>query len=37
MHAETLRSYNNIHDGIWVYVVPGDDERRYRDEKSAQF
>jgi hypothetical protein len=35
--AETLRSYNNIHDGIWVYTVPGDDERRYRDEKSAQF
>jgi hypothetical protein len=35
--AETLRSYNNIHDGIWVYVVPGDDERGYRDERSAQY
>ena len=35
--AETLRGYNNIHDGIWVYVVPGDDKRGYRDEKSAKF
>lgn len=35
--AETLGSYNNIHDGIWVYTMPGDEERRYRDERSAQF
>lgn len=35
--ASTLASYNNIHDGIWVYTVPGDEERRYRDEQSAQF
>jgi hypothetical protein len=35
--AKTLRSYNNIHDGIWVYTVPGDEERRYRDERSAQY
>lgn len=30
--ASTLASYNSIHDGIWVYTVPADDERRYRDE-----
>lgn len=35
--ASTLASYNNIHDGIWVYTVPGDNERRYLDERSAQF
>jgi hypothetical protein len=35
--AKALRSYNNIHDGIWVYTVPGDEERRYRDERSAGY
>jgi hypothetical protein len=34
--ASTLRSYNNIHDRIGVYTVPGDEERRYRDERSAE-
>jgi hypothetical protein len=35
--ASTLGSYSNIHDGIWVYTVPSDDERKYRDQQSAHF
>jgi hypothetical protein len=29
--AGTLKSYNKEHDGIWVYTVPGDGERRRRE------
>ncbi|WP_234807826.1 hypothetical protein [Mycolicibacterium bacteremicum] len=28
--AETLENYKDEHDGIWVYTVPGDEERQYR-------
>jgi len=31
-----LKSYQNEHDGIWVYPVRGDQERQYRIEESAQ-
>jgi hypothetical protein len=34
--ARTLASYNNIHDGIWVYTVPGDDELRYLNDNWAK-
>jgi hypothetical protein len=34
--ASVLKSYTSIHDGIWVYTVPGDQERQYRDEIAAQ-
>lgn len=30
--AETLEGYKQEHDGIWVYTVPGEEERRYRDQ-----
>lgn len=28
--AGTLKSYKQEHDAVWVYTVPGDEERRYR-------
>ncbi len=29
--AGTIKSYKREHDGIWVYTVPGDEERRRRE------
>lgn len=29
--AGTLKSYGEEHDGVWVYTVPGDEERRRRE------
>ena len=29
--ADTMKSYKREHDGIWVYTVPGDEERRRRE------
>lgn len=29
--AGTLKEYKEEHDGIWVYTVPGDEERSYRE------
>ncbi|WP_231963449.1 hypothetical protein [Mycobacterium adipatum] len=29
--ADTLRSYQREHHGVWVYTVPGDEERRRRE------
>jgi hypothetical protein len=34
--ASVLQSYKTIHYGVWVYTVPGDQERQYRDEITAQ-
>jgi hypothetical protein len=30
--AGTLKGYKQEHDGIWVYTVPGDEERQYDDQ-----
>lgn len=30
--ADTLQSYKKQHDGVWVYTIPGDDERQYYAE-----
>ena len=33
--AGTIRSYKREHDGIWVYTVPGDEERKYKEDLAA--
>jgi hypothetical protein len=33
--ASILESYKDIHGGVWVYTVPGDQERQYLDEGAA--
>lgn len=34
--SSVLKSYQNEHDGIWVYPVPVDDERAYREAEAAR-
>jgi hypothetical protein len=34
--ASILHNYTSIHDGIWVYTVPGDKERQHIDAEAAQ-
>jgi hypothetical protein len=31
----TLKGYKKKHDGIWVYTVPGDEERQYYEDLSS--
>jgi len=33
--AGIIKSYTREHDGIWVYTVPGDEERKYKEDLAA--
>jgi hypothetical protein len=32
--SSTLKSFNKEHDGIWMYTVAGDDERKYHQQRT---
>jgi hypothetical protein len=34
--ADTLKRYQYEHGGIWTYLIPADEERRYREQRAAE-
>lgn len=35
--ADTLDGYKNEHGGMWLYVIPGEEERQYNANRAAHF
>lgn len=35
--AETLKGYTKQHSGLWIYGIPGEDERHYHEQRVAAF